>query len=246
MPIPSGVIARGYDIRSRSRRSAAAVPHGTDAAQPFRRTTATSPIVTPCAATRSHFSSTRSGALRPTTCPGRCAPSPTPATERSRSPACHRRRPTELARLLEENGLQRDRVARGHASVSAPTPRPSPTGSTALGCPRVIVPSLPEADRRTADDVRRFAAELGAFAETFAERGIRLGYHNHSFEFEDARRRPPLWETLLDELPSEVEIELDVLLGVGRRPRSGVRDPRDGRSGPAPSPEGPSGRRRGS
>ena len=35
-----------------------------------------------------------------------------------------------------------------------------------LGCPRVIVPWMPEADRATADDVRRFAAELGALAAT--------------------------------------------------------------------------------
>ena len=47
-----------------------------------------------------------------------------------------------------------------------------------IGCPRVIVPWMPEDDRRTVDDVRRFASEVGQLAQYFAGRGIRLGYHN--------------------------------------------------------------------
>ncbi len=84
-------------------------------------------------------------------------------------------------------------------------------------------------------------AKLGAFAATFAERGIRLGYHNHSFEFEDVDGAP-LWETLLAELPSDVDIELDVYWAAvgGRDPVSEIRA--TGGSGPAPSPEGPGGR----
>ena len=117
--------------------------------------------------------------------------------------------PAELASLLEENGLH---AIASHEGMQALRANPTLVADrlTALGCPRLIVPSMPDADRRTADDVRRFAAELGAFAETFAERGIRIGYHNHSFEFEELDGAA-LWETLLDELPPEVEIELDVL-----------------------------------
>ncbi len=95
---------------------------------------------------------------------------------------------------------------------------------TALGCPRVIVPSIPESDRQTADDVRRFAAELGTFAPTFAERGIRLGYHNHAFEFEPLDGTP-IWDILLAELPADVEIELDLYWASvgGRDPVAEVR-----------------------
>jgi sugar phosphate isomerase/epimerase len=73
----------------------------------------------------------------------------------------------------------------------------------------VIVPWMPEDDRRTTDDVRRFAAEVGGFARTFAERGIRLGYHNHSFEFAPLDGTT-VWDVFLRELAPEVEIELDV------------------------------------
>src|SRR5215204_4755184 len=78
-----------------------------------------------------------------------------------------------------------------------------------VGCPRVIVPWMPEEDRRTADDVRRFAAELGGFARLLAGRGIRLGYHNHAFEFAPLGGTTVL-DILLAELPPDVEIELDV------------------------------------
>ena len=68
---------------------------------------------------------------------------------------------------------------------------------------------MPEEDRATADDVRRFAAELGEFAGRLAGRGIRLGYHNHAFEFAPLEETT-VWDVLLAELPPEVELELDV------------------------------------
>src|SRR5947208_1937372 len=83
--------------------------------------------------------------------------------------------------LVEANGLQAIASHEGmqalRADASAVADRLS-----AVRCPRLIVPSMPEADRRSVDDVKRFAAELNGFVETFAGRGIRVGYHNHSFE----------------------------------------------------------------
>ena len=78
-----------------------------------------------------------------------------------------------------------------------------------LGCPQVFVPWMPPADRATGDDVRRFADDLNGFAATFAERGIRFGYHNHDFEF-DALDGTTTWDILLERLAPEVELELDV------------------------------------
>jgi sugar phosphate isomerase/epimerase len=116
--------------------------------------------------------------------------------------------PGELARLLDEAGL---RVVAAHEGVERL--REDTNGAAArlaeVGCSRVIVPWMAEEDRRTADDVRRFAAEIGAFAKAFADRGIRLGYHNHAFEFEPLEGTT-VWDILLGELPPEVEIELDV------------------------------------
>lgn len=116
--------------------------------------------------------------------------------------------PGELARLLDENGL---RAVAAHEGIEGLRSDASAVADrlVEVGCPRVIVPWMPEADRATADDVRRFAAELGGLAQTLAERGIRLGYHNHSFEFAPLDGTT-VWEVLLRELPPEVEIELDV------------------------------------
>jgi sugar phosphate isomerase/epimerase len=131
--------------------------------------------------------------------------------------------PGELSRLLREAGL---RVIASHEGIERL--RDDATAVAArlseVACPRVIVPWLPEEDRRTADDVRRFAAELGGFARTLAAQDIRLGYHNHAFEF-DPLDGTTVWDVLLDELSPEVEIELDVYWAAvgGRDPVAEIR-----------------------
>jgi len=132
-------------------------------------------------------------------------------------------RPGELARLLDDASL---RVVAAHegiehlrADLKAVTDR-----LAEVGCPRIIVPWMPEEDRRTTDDVRRFATELGGFAEAVAEGGIRLGYHNHAFEFAPLNGTT-VWDVLVAELPPEVELELDVYWAAvgGRDPVAEIR-----------------------
>lgn len=79
----------------------------------------------------------------------------------------------------------------------------------ALECPRVVVPSLPDAERTTIDGVRRLAAELSELARSLGERGLTVGYHNHASEFA-ALDGATTWQVLLDELAPEVELEIDV------------------------------------
>jgi sugar phosphate isomerase/epimerase len=116
--------------------------------------------------------------------------------------------PGELARLLGETGL---RVVAAHEGIEALREDADTVADrlAEVGCPRVIVPWMPDADRETVDDVRRFAAALGGFARRFAERGVRLGYHNHNFEFAPLGVST-IWDILLAELPPEVDLELDV------------------------------------
>jgi sugar phosphate isomerase/epimerase len=80
---------------------------------------------------------------------------------------------------------------------------------TVLACPRVIVPSLPDAERATPAGVRRLAAELGEIARACVGRGIQLGYHNHAFEFAPLDGTT-VWDVLLEALPPEVDLEVDV------------------------------------
>ena len=131
--------------------------------------------------------------------------------------------PGELARLLSDSSL---RVVAAHEGIERL--REDVTGVAdrlaEVECPRVIVPWMPEEDRRTADDVRRFADELGGFAGALAERGMRLGYHNHAFEFEPLDGTT-VWDVLLAELPPEVDLELDVYWAEvgGRDPVAEIR-----------------------
>jgi sugar phosphate isomerase/epimerase len=131
--------------------------------------------------------------------------------------------PGELARLLKGAGL---RAVAAHEGIERLRDDASAVADrlTEVGCPRVIVPWMPEADRRTVDDVRRFATELGGLARTFAQGDIRLGYHNHSFEFERLDGTT-VWDVMLAELPPEVELELDVYWAAvgGRDPVAEIR-----------------------
>ncbi len=93
-----------------------------------------------------------------------------------------------------------------------------------LGCRRAVVPWLPEPDRGSIEDVRRFAGELGEVAGRLAGRGIRVGYHNHSFEFQPLDDTTT-WDALIAALPPEVEFELDVhwVAVAGRDPVAEIR-----------------------
>jgi sugar phosphate isomerase/epimerase len=131
--------------------------------------------------------------------------------------------PGELARLMDEANLRvvasHEGIERLRTDVTAVADR-----LAEVGCPRVIVPWMPEEDRRAADDVRGFAAELGGFADVLAARGMRLGYHNHAFEFEPLDGTTA-WEVLQAELPPDVELELDVYWAAvgGRDPVAEIR-----------------------
>ena len=131
--------------------------------------------------------------------------------------------PGVLARLLDEMGL---RVVAAHEGIDNLRQDSSAVADrlAEVGCPRVIVPWLPEGDRETGDDVRRFAAELAGFARIVAERGITLGYHNHAFEFAPLDGTT-VWDVLLAELPPEVELELDLYWAAvgGRDPVSEIQ-----------------------
>jgi sugar phosphate isomerase/epimerase len=129
----------------------------------------------------------------------------------------------QLAGLLEEAGL---RAVAAHERIEGLRRDPAAVAARlrALGCPRVFVPAMPEEDRRTIADVRRFAAELGTLARVLGDHGLRLGHHNHDYEFAPLGGTTA-WQVLLDELPPEVELELDVywVAVAGRDPVTEIR-----------------------
>lgn len=89
-----------------------------------------------------------------------------------------------------------------------------------VGHEYVVIPSLPESER-SLDAYRRLAAEFNRYGQAARQRGMRFGYHNHSFEFEDLGGGQTGFAVLLKETdPALVDFELDLFWTVnsGRDP----------------------------
>lgn len=93
-----------------------------------------------------------------------------------------------------------------------------------LGCARAIVPWLPDDERSTVAGARALARELGRLSVACADRGVRLGFHNHAYEFAPLEGTT-IWQVLLDELPASFDLELDVYWAAvaGRDPAELIR-----------------------
>lgn len=78
-----------------------------------------------------------------------------------------------------------------------------------LGQKYIVVPILP-ADQRSIADYQRAADDINRAGEAAKAVGIKLGYHNHSFEFERTDGRIP-YDILLEETEADlVDMELDL------------------------------------
>ena len=126
----------------------------------------------------------------------------------------------------------RRRRHEGIDGPAAPTPTPSPTGSRRSVPDRLIVPWMPArtASRPTMSGVSPTSSS--GFARPSAGRGIRLGYHNHAFEFEPLDGTT-VWDVLLDRAAPDVDLEVDVYWAAvgGRDPVAAIRRGRRTASG---------------
>ncbi len=126
--------------------------------------------------------------------------------------------PAEFRRLVEGAGMV---VSSSHS--------PTPVGDEAnrildaqeeLGCNALVVPMLAPERFAGSDAVKAAAAELNAALENVNARGLRLGYHNHWWEFEVLADGRTAHELLFDELAPEIFAEVDIYWA-----RVGGRDP---------------------
>ena len=90
--------------------------------------------------------------------------------------------PSALAARLRETGLVACSAHIGWDRLRYETDAAIEDCQT-WGCSHAVVPVLPDRYRDAAG-YARFAAEAGEVAPRLHEAGIRLGYHNHSFELE--------------------------------------------------------------
>lgn len=148
--------------------------------------------------------------------------------------------PEAFRAALDGNGLV---SPAGHVPIEALREDAGAALSAArtLGQQWLVVPWLGEAER-TPDGYRRVAAELNRYGAAAADQGLRVGYHNHEFEFEELEGGVRGYDILLAETdPALVDIELDLYWAVkggedpvalferdpGRFPLCHVKDMRD-------------------
>lgn len=82
--------------------------------------------------------------------------------------------------------------------------------SLGAGVKYALIPAVPEEFRESADTYREFANNLNQIGEVFADSGVRFGFHNHEYEFEQKDGEIP-FEILLNETdPSLVTFQLDL------------------------------------
>lgn len=122
------------------------------------------------------------------------------------------RTPTAVRATLDRLGL---RAPSAHVPIDAlrADTRAALDAAATIGHRWLIVPWMVEAER-TVDGYRRLAADLNRAGALARERGLRIGYHNHDFEFAvpagaaDGRRGMDI--LLAETDPALVDLELDL------------------------------------
>jgi sugar phosphate isomerase/epimerase len=112
----------------------------------------------------------------------------------------------ELAAALEASGL---RAVAAHANILELDRDAVIAAATRLGITTIIVPWVEPSSIADRAGVESLAARINAAAEYAAPFGIRLGYHNHDFEFSQLIDGVSAWELLVFLLDERVILELD-------------------------------------
>lgn len=81
--------------------------------------------------------------------------------------------------------------------------------AASLGVRTLIDPHIANERWQTADGVKSIVDDLAAAAEKAAEFGLKVGYHNHAFEFETKVDGRSSYELFAELLPASVSLELD-------------------------------------
>jgi sugar phosphate isomerase/epimerase len=116
-------------------------------------------------------------------------------------------RATELSAALTANGLS---APSAHAPlVTAADVRPTFAAAASLAVGVVIEPTVPAEFWRSREDVEKTASCLNELVGTAAEFGLRIGYHNHDWEFHQRLRGQSAYEYFTDLLHPDVVLEVD-------------------------------------
>ena len=112
----------------------------------------------------------------------------------------------ELAAALDETGLK---ATAAHANVVAGELDTCLAAAEQLGLSTLIVPWAEPTTLLDRDGIGKLAAAVNEAAREAAYHGIRVGYHNHDFEFRQWVDGVPAYDILVDALADSVVLELD-------------------------------------
>lgn len=120
--------------------------------------------------------------------------------------------PEEFRKIADGNGLQ---IISSHIDLGSEEYLPD-VGKIAedhvkVGAKYCVQPSIASKARKTSDGYRMAAETFNKAGEIMKERGLKLGYHNHNFEFGILEGKIPYYDIFLADLDKElVTMELDI------------------------------------
>lgn len=119
------------------------------------------------------------------------------------------RTPAQVRAALDANGLTSPATHIGMDQISA-APEATWEAAATIGHRYVVVPSLGRGQRGSADAFREVAASLNQLGESAARTGLRIGYHNHNYEFSPVDGVRPFDILLQETDPDLVVFEMDI------------------------------------
>ena len=94
------------------------------------------------------------------------------------------------------------------------------TDAKSIGQEYLVCPYLNEPDRKSIDDYKKICESLNKAGEVCNKNGVRMGYHNHAFEFETLDGQTP-YDVMLAELDDKLcGMEMDIywVVNAGKDP----------------------------
>ncbi len=114
----------------------------------------------------------------------------------------------DLRRLLDDLGLRCCGTHTGLGSVEDDQLQATIDFNKELDNPYLIAPGLPGEIREDPATWQPLAERFGAIAEKCAAQEMRVGYHNHAWEFQPIGGRV-FWDTFFDHAPADVLMQFD-------------------------------------
>lgn len=116
----------------------------------------------------------------------------------------------EFGNVVKDLGMK---VTSGHYGLDQVTSdrwEKAIADAKSIGQEYMVVPWLNESDRTSIDDYKRICESLNKAGEICNNNGMKFGYHNHAFEFDEMDGQTP-FDLILDETdPKLVHIEMDI------------------------------------